>query len=190
MPYDMAENGTALPNPERPEPVRANLERPAAAGHEIPASRVPGMGNGVFAIVITLLVLELRPPGISGVLDGAGRAQELNGAILNLLPRLIVFFVTFLVAGISWVSHTWSQSHLSRLDSRLAFLNIIYLMFVSLLPVPSAPLGAFGDTPTGLASYALNQVLIVLAFLWMLWHAVRHGLMAPGWQAERLGSGR
>ncbi|QFP76448.1 TMEM175 family protein [Deinococcus sp. AJ005] len=157
------------------------------ASHDIPLSRVHGLSDGVFAIVVTLLVLELHIPEIAGTLSSAERAQELNSALVELLPRLLVFFVTFLVAGVSWVSQTRFQARLSRADPRLAFLNIIYLMFVSLLPFTAAVIGLYGDTPTGLATYAVNQALIGLAFLWMLWHAVRHDLMSPGWRAERLG---
>lgn len=173
----MAELETGPPDVAGPVPV----------AHELPASRVHGLSDGVFAIVVTLLVLELRVPEIGGALGSAARAAELGQAVVDLLPRLLIFAVTFVVAGISWLSQARFQAQLSHIDPRLAFFNIIYLMFVSLLPFTSALIGSFGDTSLGLAAYAVNQVLIGAAFLWTLRYAVGHGLMRPGWQAERLG---
>ncbi len=182
----MTDSETAPPQPKRSGSGQTEVDQPDMV-HEIPPSRVHGLSDGVFAIVVTLLVLELRLPEVAGSLGSAARAQELSGALLELLPRLIVFAVTFLVAGVSWISQTRFQARLSRVDPRLAFLNIIYLMFVSLLPFTSGLIGSFGDTSLGLAAYAVNQVVICAAFLWMLWHSVQRGLMRPGWQAERLG---
>lgn len=163
------------------------MAEPLPTPQDVPAHRIHGLSDGIFAIVMTLLVLELRVPEQAGELAQAAREAHFAADLAALLPRLIVYAFTFLIAGVSWLSHTHFQSSVLRTDRRLAFLNILYLMLVSLLPFTSALIGEHGDTALGVAVYAVNQVLIAAAFLWMLAHAVSGGLMRPGWANERLG---
>ncbi|WP_019588245.1 TMEM175 family protein [Deinococcus apachensis] len=154
---------------------------------DVPASRVHSLSDGVFAIVMTLLVLELRVPEQVRGLGQVARDARLAGELVTLAPRLVIYAFTFIIAGLNWLSHVRFQRYVRRTDQGLALRNVVYLMLVSLLPFSSGLIGAYGDTPAGVATYALNQVLIGAAFLWMLRHAVQHGLMAPDWRAQRLG---
>lgn len=117
-------------------------------------SRINGLSDGLFAIVLTLLVLELKLPEL-----GVGSDAALYTALLELWPKLLSYVLTFLVVGLYWVAHHWDFAHIVRYDRRLLWLNLMFLFCVSLLPFTTALLGDH----TGALSwrlYALNFSLI------------------------------
>jgi uncharacterized membrane protein len=79
----------------------SNEPRPAALRGHLPKHRLEALTDGVFAIAITLLVLELRLPGPEAVAAAGG----LNGALLHLLPRFVAWVVSFFVLAIFWAGH-------------------------------------------------------------------------------------
>ncbi len=167
-----------------PEP---NAERPVAPTLDLPAGRVHGLSDGVYAIVMTLLVLELHVPELADGLSRAAENAEVFRHLTELSGKLTIYAMTFLVTGLSWISHSRLFLYVPRTDNHLGFLNVVYLMMVSLLPFTSALIGSFGSTATGVASYALNQILISAAFLLMLHHVGRNRLAVPGAPLRQLG---
>jgi uncharacterized membrane protein len=101
----------------------------------VSTSRIEAFSDGVFAIAITLLVLEIhvpeRPP------HGLGRA------LLDQWPAYASYVVSFFVIGIIWVNHHAIFDYLERADRPLLFLNLLLLLWVGLLPWPTNVLGTY-----------------------------------------------
>ena len=90
--------------------------------------RIEAFSDGVFAIAITLLVLEIHVPEVE---------SGLGHALLKQWPAYASYVVSFFIIGIIWVNHHAVFDHLSRVDRPLLFLNLLLLMFVALLPWPT-----------------------------------------------------
>lgn len=103
--------------------------------------RIAGFSDGVFAIVITLLVLEIKVPEI----EGSAVGSELPHALVGLLPRLLAHFMSFAVLGIYWIGHHTMFMYIKRHDRVLLWLNILFLMFVALMPFPAAMMSRYPD---------------------------------------------
>lgn len=153
--------GDGATPPDRPQHVRTH--------------RLEGLSDGVFAIAITLLVLDLAVPG---------SRQELFHAFFREWPAYLAYVVSFSSIGAIWLGHSVITEYLERADATLLRLNLLLLLFVSFLPFPtklvSQYLGARHNERVATTIYGLT--LLVSAFLlWLLWrYAVRAGLVRPG----------
>jgi len=135
-------------------------------------ARVEAFSDGVFAIAITLLVLNLKVPS-----DPAG---SLGGALARQWPTYAAFLISFAFIGIMWVNHHRLFNHIRRSDNWLLFLNLLLLLGVTFVPFPTALLAAhFGATDKTVAAVVFNGTYFVIAgFFNVLWrHAVRGGLL-------------
>jgi uncharacterized membrane protein len=123
----------------------------------------------VFAIAITLLVLQLEVPA-----DSADLGQGLR----DMLPDLFAFALSFAVLGrLWWVFHHRLFSGLEEFDGRLVALNFLYLALVTLTPFSSDLLGDYGDHPEAVIIYAVNLGLLGLVGAVMVRYAFSHDLM-------------
>ncbi len=129
-------------------------------------SRLETLADGVFAIVMTLLVFDLRLPELGAVSDG-----DLWKAVLALAPNLLSFVVSFLVLGVYWVGHHSQFQYIRRVDQNLLWLNIIFLMCISLVPFSAGLLGRHGNSQVGIIVYGGNLILVALAHFSMWWYA-------------------
>ncbi len=131
--------------------------------------RVVTLADGVFAIALTLLVLDLAQAGTT--LDA-----PLATALPGLAPRFLAFAISVAVVGTFYRSHHEFVSGLQRLDGGLMSLTITYLSFIVLIPFVQGVLSRTGE-PLALAMYAavLGVAAIVEGF--MLGHAYRRGLL-------------
>ena len=103
-------------------------------------ARVEAFSDGVFAFAITLLVLGIRIPK-PGDTDASAGLQPL---LLQQWPSYVAFALTFSLVGIVWANHRLMFKHFVRTDHILVWLNLLVLMSVAFLPVPTAVLGAWG----------------------------------------------
>ena len=134
--------------------------------------RVDSFSDGLFSIAATLLVLSIDVPTVP---EG-----DLNGALDSLLPSLLAYFISFAVVGLFWLRHHEFFGRLQASDSRLAALNLVFLSFVALLPVPTELLGRYDNSAAPVVIYAVF-ILILSALLRALFHHARKAhLMAPG----------
>jgi uncharacterized membrane protein len=138
-------------------------------------SRLEAFSDGVFAIAITLLVLELHVPE-------AGR-RSLASSLAHEWPQFAAYLTSFLVIGIMWVNHHSMFRQITRIDRPLLFLNLFLLLWTTLLPFPTELLAQYlrsgnADSHVAAAVYSLNLTLAALAFSLIWVHAVRHGLIA------------
>ena len=137
--------------------------------------RLTALSDGVFAIAITLLVLELRVP-----------EQLPQGGLITLvpelLPRVIGHAVTFAVLGIYWVGHYNMFLHIKRHDRTLLWLNNLFLLFVAVMPFPTSLVVQHGSDRLALIVYAgtLMCAGLSLELIWLYAthdnHLVAHGL--------------
>jgi uncharacterized membrane protein len=137
--------------------------------------RITAFSDGVFAIAITLLVLNLKVPD----LPQDAPAADLLAALAEDLPNVQAYVVTFLVVGLFWMTHHRTFSFIRRYDGLLVWLNLLLLLCICVLPYPTAMLGRFsGAVPVMI--YAANLSLVSLLQLTIWWYATRqHRLVDP-----------
>jgi TMEM175 potassium channel family protein len=132
---------------EPDEQARAMLERT----HD--PSRVLALSDGVFAIIITLLVLEVHVPELT-------QGQSLSEALAEVRPSFNAFVITFILTGMYWVGHRDLFALIRRTDRGLVWLNILYLLPLCLLPFGAGMLGRYDQEPVALRIYGLLLVAI------------------------------
>lgn len=137
--------------------------------NEIEFSRIVAFSDGVFAIAITLLVLNL---GVGeGVKDG-----ELGKVLWNHHQDLFAYALSFAVIGRFWLVHHRFFGEVTGFDSRLIWLNLFYLAWIVLIPFSSQVLGDYGGTTAAEVLYAGNLVGVVLSGTLLFYDAQRAGL--------------
>ena len=137
--------------------------------------RLEAFSDGVFAIAITLLILEVRPAG------GSSLAHQLLAA----WPSYVAYLISFVTIGIMWVNHHGIFSLISRTTHGLLVANLLFLMCIAFLPFPTRILAehlqhAGGDQKTAAVFY--NGFFLVTAIFYnLVWQtaAWKHRLIAP-----------
>ncbi len=144
----------------------------ADSGSVFTAGRVEAFSDGVFAIVITLLVLEIKAPELSAS-AGAGEALR---ALATLAPKFAGFFLSFLFIAVFWVSHHRFFALVRRVDGGLLWLNNLLLLLMCFIPFPTAFVGDHPKNPVALALFALVLLSSSTTFNLMWRHARRRRL--------------
>ena len=132
--------------------------------------RLEAFSDGVFAIAITILILELSVPELPKTLPKELIAQELGRKLLELWPgKLVAYLLSFMVIGTYWVSHHMAFHHIRRSNSTLLWLNITFLLCVSFIPFPTALLGHYFGQRIAVIIYAatLGFTSLVGQALWL-----------------------
>ena len=126
--------------------------------------RIEAFSDGVYAIAITLLILDLKVPSTP---DG-----QLGAALLRQWPAYFAFLLSFAFIGIMWVNHHRLFTHIRRSDHRLLFLNLLLLLGVTVVPFPTALLAAhLRGTDARTAAAVFNGTYVMIAiFFNVLWH--------------------
>ena len=133
--------------------------------------------DAVFAIAITILVLELRPPERIG----PDAARALADGMTRLIPKLMSYAITFWIIGLYWFVHHRMFRHIRRWDDGLIWLNFFFLFWIAFLPFPVALMGAFGDQRFAVVFYAATLGMTGLGQILLWRHASRAGrLLDPG----------
>ena len=129
--------------------------------------RLEGLQDAFFAIVLTLLVLELHIPEIS-------TAQELRHQLFEQWPMFFGYFISFLNLGIYWVSQHHQFHYINKSDRILLWINLLFLLFVSLIPFTTGLLAENGDIQLPYIIYGLNLIVIGLLSAIQWWYASHH----------------
>ena len=114
-------------------------------------NRVEAFSDGVFAIVITLLILDIRVPDVD--------YSQLFASLVAVLPRMFAYVISFGVIGVYWLAHHQSLQLIGKLNGFLLWLNLVYLLAVSFMPFPTALLGRYPMQPIPIVIYGLNLIL-------------------------------
>ncbi len=140
--------------------------------NQLGLERLVFFSDAVYAIAITLLVIDLRLPPGSGELNSA----ELARALLSMLPQFFTYVLSFLVIGSFWSSHHTKFRYVNRYNRTLITLNMLLLMAVAFIPFPTSVLGESGNaTATILYASAIILASLLSALEW--WYAVRRDLI-------------
>ena len=138
--------------------------------NEVEFGRIVAFSDGVFAIAITLLVLNL---GVESGLDG----DQLWQAIWDLREDFLAFAISFAVIGRFWVLHHRLFGEIEAFDGRLLALNIFYLGWIVLIPFSSQLLGEYGGDAAAVVVYAVNLAACVMVGFGMNGYARGAGFM-------------
>ncbi|HUB15627.1 MAG TPA: TMEM175 family protein [Acetobacteraceae bacterium] len=139
--------------------------------------RLIAFSDGVFAVAITLLVLDVQLPGLPAKVSDAA----LTAALVSILPRIGAYVLSFLVVGELWFLHHMRFRYIHRCDGTLIWLNLLLLLTVSFVPFTSAVLSQYGNA-TAIALYDATMALAALlsAAMWAYatakGHLVRSGI--------------
>lgn len=117
--------------------------------------RIVSFSDGVFAIAITLLVLNFRLPHVAST----GTDNRLYHALLDESDTFGAFVASFYVIARYWMVHHRLSIFLRRVDTRFIGLNLVFLATVVFLPFPTEVLGVYGDTVTGIVFYGAAMTL-------------------------------
>ncbi len=127
-------------------------------------ARVEAFSDGVFAIAITLLILEIRVPNLTG----SGSNEALLAATLSLWPSFVALILSFMAILIMWVSHHELMRVVRHVDHPLLFANGFLLLMVTNVPFPTAVLAKYLGTPAENAAvvlYCFTFIAIAIAYL-------------------------
>jgi uncharacterized membrane protein len=138
--------------------------------------RIGALSDGLFAIAMTIIVLEIRVPSLG---ENATNA-DLANALLDLAPQFLTYLLSFLTLGIFWNAQHSQLNYFARGDRHLAWIELAYLAFVALLPFSTSLLNEYLQLPLAFAVYWFNILAlgVMLFFVWI--YAERAGLVTPG----------
>jgi uncharacterized membrane protein len=146
--------------------------------------RVEAFSDGVMAIAITLLVLDLKVPEAAQLSNG-----DLLGALAARWPSYLAYLAAFLTIGIIWLNHRAFVDRVRRFDGPLHWLNLMLLLGVATLPFPTSLLAAYlaeggSAASTAAVIYGLLSVGTALPWVFMWRHLGRHPeLLEPPYDA-------
>jgi len=126
--------------------------------------RLAALSDGVFAVAMTLLVLDLRAPAVEAIHN----EPDLWLALGALAPRFLMCAMTFMTLGIFWVGQQTQLNHLSRSDRSLSWMHILFLFAVCMTPFSTMLLAGFIAYRVALLVYWVNLLLLggTLYFTW------------------------
>ena len=125
-------------------------------GNEISKSRIETLTDGVFAIVMTILVLEITVPQISH----SETAIELPKQLLELWPVIQSYGTSFIILGFFWIAHDYQFHYVKRANRTFLWITIFYLMFIAFVPFSTSLIGEYGDQQISVIIYAVNISII------------------------------
>ena len=149
----------------------AEQERWEERGREM--GRIVYFSDAVFAIAITLLVLQIR------VLAGLS-PTELTAALIEIWPKYLSYLISFTVIGSFWRAHHRIFRHIRAYDEHLIYLNLLFLMCVAFLPFSASLIAEYGSQSVAFEIYASNVAATGLFLGGTWWHVTRDGRLTGG----------
>jgi uncharacterized membrane protein len=137
----------------------------------------------VFAFALTLLVVQLVVPVLP-----RGEVGQLGARLLDQAPSYLSYLISFVVIALYWYQHHRIFRYVRRWNPGLIILNLGMLLFIAVLPFPTAIVGRYGDQPVAVVPYALVLGTIGLLAWLMWWYSTRRRLMTPS--LDRRSAGR
>jgi uncharacterized membrane protein len=136
-------------------------------------NRVEAFSDGVFAIIVTLLILELKTPHIQPADSPAGMAR----AVLDLTPKFVSWVISFLTICIVWMNHHRIFDMFKGINIGLFWLNVHVLLWVCFVPFPTALAGDYPHNPLAVAFYGIVMACIGVAFVMTRWYGFKHSML-------------
>ena len=136
--------------------------------------RLAALSDGIFAVSMTLLVLDLHVPASEAIHS----ERDLWRALLALSPRLVIFLMSVMTNGIFWVGQQTQLNHFARADRNLAWIHIAFLCVIMLTPFTTSLLAEYIHYRTALLVYWFNILLLGLFLYWSWSYATRRQFIA------------
>ena len=140
-------------------------------------TRVEAFSDGVFAIAITLLIIEVTVPN-------RDQASHLGRALLDLWPSYLGYLTSFLTIGVMWINHHYVFDLIDRVDRTMLLLNTTLLLMIAFVPFPTAVLAQFIETDGARAAAVLYGATLTLTainfFFWWRYASRDRRLIAAG----------
>jgi uncharacterized membrane protein len=136
--------------------------------------RLAALSDGIFAVSMTLLVLDLRVPAAEAVHS----ERDLWHALVALSPRLVIFLMSVMTTGIFWVGQQTQLNHFARADRNLAWIHIGFLCAITLTPFTTSLLAEFIRYRIALLIYWFNILLLGAMLYWSWRYATRANLLS------------
>jgi len=132
--------------------------------------RIEALTDGIYAVAMTILVLELKFP------HGAEftSRDQFHGELLHLLPKFIAWLISFFILATFWISHHRAFHFVKRVDVKLLWINILGLLFASFLPFAASLVGEHAGFFVAQVIYAVNMAAMALIAIWQIGHLARH----------------
>jgi uncharacterized membrane protein len=144
--------------------------RPGESGTSEDRDRIVNLSDGVFAIAITLLVLDIQVPDLPENMV----SSQLPGALLSLWPNYFGYFLSFVGISAFWLIHHSIFSAIRAYDRSLLYLNFLFLMVVAFVPFPISLLGEYGDHQLPVAIYAATLAVGRVLLTAIHWYSTRN----------------
>jgi uncharacterized membrane protein len=145
----------------------------AVAGRSV--ERIAALSDGVFAVAMTLLLLDLHAPAVELIHS----ESDLWRGLVALAPRLLVYVMSFMTLGIFWVGQQTQHNHMAQSNRDLTWLQLAFLFAVTLMPFSTILMAEFIDFRIAVVVYWLN-ILLLGALLWCSWRYARHAGLVSG----------
>lgn len=142
--------------------IRAGLRSLFCVG-ELPVERLSAFSDGVFAVAVTLLVLEVHVPQV----DGADLSAALLRGLLAQAPKFFSYALSFMIICIWWVAHHHLLHLAQRADRGLLWLNCLFLMCLAFVPFPTAMMGDYPHERVAVMCYGVVTTLTGVCFACM-----------------------
>lgn len=127
-------------------------------------TRLDQLSDGIFAIVMTILVFQIKVPSVSGPINNLGLWLEIE----KLIPLLLSYILSFALLFTYWRAHHFFVSiYAKNIDSRLTNINALFFMLISLVPFSASILGQFSNNELSIIIFGVHIILIGLTLYWM-----------------------
>lgn len=146
--------------------------------------RLAALSDGIFAVAMTLLVLDLHIPTVAQVHS----ERELLAALCAMGPQWLTYGMSFLTLGIFWAGQQTQLNHIGEGTRDLAWIHLGFLFSITLMPLSTRLLGEFITFRLALGIYWLNIAVPGAMLYWSWAHATRAGLIKPDTPEEVRGS--
>lgn len=140
-------------------------------------ARTVALSDGVFAIGLTLLVLNITVPVLSA-------GHGLGSGLLDRRSEFESYALSFAIIGVLWVRHHSLFRGLERIDGTVTALNLVYLSFIAFLPYPTRVLGVYSSETAAAVLYAATLLALTIVAGLTRWHVTRAGLLSKAGQRE------
>ena len=141
---------------------------------ELRLTRLEAFSDGVFAIIVTLLVLELKVP----TLADHHSAAELGHQLQELLPKFLSWLISFIIVCKFWLNHHHVLGLARHANYAMVWLNALFLMFQSFVPFPTALMGEYPGNPLAVAFFGIVMAFNTMLFMLLHRYVLRH-LLKP-----------
>ncbi|HXZ24745.1 MAG TPA: TMEM175 family protein, partial [Nitrospiria bacterium] len=129
-------------------------------GGELRLTRIEALSDGVFAIILTLLVLELKVP----LLQEPRSAAELAHRLLELSPKFLSWLISFIILCKFWLNHHHVLGLARYADYAMVWLNALFLLGQSFIPFPTALMGEYATNPLAVSVFGLVMAINTVLF--------------------------